>query len=44
MVFTHEMQKGAANNSYGIEVADLAGLPKKLINRSRKVLNASGFY
>ncbi|MEZ4753665.1 MAG: DNA mismatch repair protein MutS [Bdellovibrionota bacterium] len=40
VVFTHEMCAGAANNSYGIEVADLAGLPKQLVARSRKILKS----
>ncbi|MCB0318727.1 MAG: DNA mismatch repair protein MutS, partial [Bdellovibrionales bacterium] len=40
VVFTHEMVRGAANNSYGIEVADLAGLPRLLIKRSRKILKS----
>ena len=32
------MEAGAANKSYGIEVARLAGLPKAVVERAREVL------
>jgi DNA mismatch repair protein MutS len=38
IVFLHTVETGAANKSYGIEVARLAGLPKNVINRAREVL------
>ncbi len=38
IVFLHTVEAGAANKSYGIEVARLAGLPTKVIERAREVL------
>jgi DNA mismatch repair protein MutS len=38
IVFLHTVETGAANKSYGIEVARLAGLPKGVIDRAREVL------
>jgi DNA mismatch repair protein MutS len=38
IVFLHTVEPGAANKSYGIEVARLAGLPAKVIGRAREVL------
>ncbi len=38
VVFLHRISKGAANKSYGIEVAKLAGLPREVIERARQVL------
>jgi DNA mismatch repair protein MutS len=38
IVFLHTVEPGAANKSYGIEVARLAGLPNAVINRAREVL------
>jgi DNA mismatch repair protein MutS len=40
VVFLHEVAAGAADRSYGIQVAKLAGLPKAVIERSREVLRA----
>jgi len=40
VVFLHEVGPGAADRSYGIQVAKLAGLPKAVIDRSRDVLRA----
>ena len=40
VVFLHEVAPGAADRSYGIQVAKLAGLPKAVIERSREVLRA----
>jgi DNA mismatch repair protein MutS len=39
VVFLHKIIKGAASQSYGIEVAKLAGLPEKLINRAAEILS-----
>jgi DNA mismatch repair protein MutS len=38
IVFLHTVEAGAANKSYGIEVARLAGLPGAVIVRAREVL------
>ncbi len=38
VVFLHEVIDGAADRSYGIHVAKLAGLPKTVIKRSEQVL------
>src|ERR1700710_897367 len=38
IVFLHTVEAGAANKSYGIEVARLAGAPAKVIGRAREVL------
>jgi DNA mismatch repair protein MutS len=38
IVFLHTVEAGAANKSYGIEVARLAGLPAAVIERARAVL------
>ena len=38
LVFLHEVVAGAADRSYGIQVAKLAGLPAPVIRRARKVL------
>jgi len=38
IVFLHTVEAGAANKSYGIEVARLAGLPQAVIERARQVL------
>ncbi len=38
IVFLHSIEPGAANKSYGIEVAKLAGLPMSVIERARQVL------
>jgi DNA mismatch repair protein MutS len=39
-VFLHEVHKGAADRSYGVQVAKLAGLPDAVIARARVVLEA----
>lgn len=36
--FLHKVSLGPADKSYGINVAELAGLPKPLINRSKVIL------
>jgi DNA mismatch repair protein MutS len=40
VVFLHEVAPGAADRSYGIQVAKLAGLPKAVIGRATEVLRA----
>ena len=38
VIFLHEVVSGAADRSYGIHVANLAGLPQKVIKRAEQVL------
>ncbi len=38
VVFLHEVVAGAANRSYGIQVAKLAGLPRMVIERAAELL------
>ena len=38
IVFLHKVKPGAADRSYGIQVAKLAGLPKPVVDRAREVL------
>jgi len=38
VIFLHEVQKGAADRSYGVQVARLAGLPPAVIERAKLVL------
>ena len=40
VIFLHEVRKGAADRSYGVQVARLAGLPESVIERARVVLDA----
>ncbi|MFI0845248.1 DNA mismatch repair protein MutS [Mesorhizobium sp. IMUNJ 23232] len=39
VIFLHEVGKGAADRSYGIQVARLAGLPPAVVDRARDVLH-----
>ena len=39
VVFLRKIVSGAADDSYGIEVAALAGIPKEILKRAREVLN-----
>ena len=39
VVFLHEVAKGTADRSYGIQVAKLAGLPAQVIERAQEVLD-----
>ncbi len=39
VVFLHEVAAGAADRSYGIQVARLAGVPETVLNRARQVLS-----
>ncbi|MCX7702638.1 MAG: DNA mismatch repair protein MutS [Planctomycetota bacterium] len=38
IVFLHKIKEGAADRSYGIYVAQLAGIPEKVIERARNIL------
>ncbi len=38
VIFLKKIVAGGADNSYGIEVAALAGIPKQVVNRSREIL------
>ncbi|WP_425466104.1 DNA mismatch repair protein MutS [Ostreiculturibacter nitratireducens] len=40
VIFLHEVRKGAADRSYGVQVARLAGLPHAVVERARVVLDA----
>ncbi|MEM6729067.1 MAG: DNA mismatch repair protein MutS, partial [Pseudomonadota bacterium] len=40
VIFLHEVRKGTADRSYGVQVAKLAGLPPRVIERARVVLEA----
>ncbi len=39
VIFLHEVHKGAADRSYGVQVAQLAGLPASVVDRARVVLD-----
>ena len=38
IIFMHQITKGAADRSYGIHVAKLAGLPEAVIDRASTIL------
>ncbi len=40
IVFLHNVEEGPATSSYGIEVAQLAGIPKRVVLEARKKLKA----
>ncbi|MGI3210300.1 DNA mismatch repair protein MutS [Roseovarius tibetensis] len=40
VIFLHEVRRGAADRSYGVQVAKLAGLPPLVVERARVVLDA----
>jgi DNA mismatch repair protein MutS len=40
VIFLHEVRRGAADRSYGVQVAKLAGLPPSVVERARVVLDA----
>ena len=40
VIFLHEVRRGAADRSYGVQVARLAGLPDSVVARARVVLEA----
>lgn len=37
VIFTHRIARGGANKSFGIEVAEIAGIPQKVISRARQI-------
>ena len=39
VIFLHEVKMGAADRSYGVQVAKLAGLPASVVARAREVLD-----
>ncbi len=39
LVFLHEAQPGAADRSYGVQVAKLAGVPESVVERARDLLS-----
>ncbi|WP_191569353.1 DNA mismatch repair protein MutS, partial [Paracoccus yeei] len=39
VIFLHEVRKGAADRSYGVQVARLAGLPASVVERARDILH-----
>jgi len=39
VVFLHKIVPGAADRSYGVHVAQLAGLPKAVVSRAREILS-----
>jgi len=39
LVFLHQVKQGAANQSYGLQVAQLAGVPKNIVQKARKKLS-----
>ena len=39
IIFLRKVQEGAADKSYGIQVARLAGLPKEVLQRAKEILN-----
>ena len=38
LIFLHDIQTGPADRSYGVQVARLAGLPRKAVRRAEQVL------
>jgi DNA mismatch repair protein MutS len=40
IVFLHEIEPGPASQSYGIQVAKLAGIPQAVLNHAKQVLGA----
>jgi DNA mismatch repair protein MutS len=40
IIFSHRIEPGAANRSFGIEVARLAGVPEAVLHRARQVAEA----
>ncbi|MGR3585599.1 MAG: DNA mismatch repair protein MutS, partial [Pseudooceanicola nanhaiensis] len=39
VIFLHEVRHGAADRSYGVQVARLAGLPEAVVSRARAILD-----
>ena len=40
LAFTYTLTDGAADKSYGIHVAQMAGLPEEVIKRAQALLNS----
>ncbi|MGH8709602.1 MAG: DNA mismatch repair protein MutS, partial [Burkholderiales bacterium] len=40
IVFLHAVEEGPASQSYGLQVAELAGVPKAVIQRARRILQS----
>jgi DNA mismatch repair protein MutS len=40
VIFLHEVKRGTADRSYGVQVARLAGLPQVVVDRAKVVLDA----
>ena len=38
LIFLHKIIAGACDSSYGIHVAEMAGLPSEVVRRARKIL------
>ncbi len=38
IIFLHKLVRGGTNRSYGIQVAGLAGVPDKVVNRAKEIL------
>ncbi|NLM16708.1 MAG: DNA mismatch repair protein MutS, partial [Candidatus Riflebacteria bacterium] len=38
MIFMHNIEEGSASKSYGIDVAELAGLPSQVVERAKEIL------
>lgn len=38
MIFLRKIERGGADQSYGIQVAGLAGMPQKVLNRAKQIL------
>lgn len=39
IIFTHKLKKGSSDHSFGIYVAEMAGLPKEVIERAKEILD-----
>ena len=39
LLFLHKLQAGPANQSFGVNVAAIAGIPKSVLKRARKILS-----
>lgn len=42
IVFLRKVTEGGSSESYGIEVAKLAGLPEEVVERAREILSILG--
>ena len=38
IIFTHKVKPGASDHSFGIHVAEMAGMPKEIISRAKSIL------